>query len=189
MLTDGNVLMTYFNRRCGARLLIGGAALLLASLAHAQYAWIDEKGLKQFSDRAPPPSTPPSKILKAPGRPVDSLPVTDTPAPATATASAPAPASDSAASKPKGPPTLAERNADFRKRGKEQAEREQQAADEARKKTENSENCAGALQAKVQLESGVRLNTVDKNGERSLVSDEERAQRIARANRALAACR
>ena len=48
-------------------------AALLASLwlsmasAHAQYVWVDEKGLKQYSDRAPPASVPLKRILKAPG--------------------------------------------------------------------------------------------------------------------------
>lgn len=41
--------------------------LLASSLAHAQYSWIDEKGVRQFSDRPPPPGTPAEKILKAPG--------------------------------------------------------------------------------------------------------------------------
>lgn len=56
--------------------VLGVAALLVAGFAHAQYSWIapyswiDEKGVRQLSDRPPPPGTPADKILKAPQMPV-----------------------------------------------------------------------------------------------------------------------
>lgn len=49
-----------------ARLLAATALMAFASMAQAQYMWIDDKGLKQFSDRPPPPSVPLKHILKAP---------------------------------------------------------------------------------------------------------------------------
>ena len=42
------------------------AALAAAPQARAQYVWIDDKGLKQLSDRPPPPNVPAKRILKAP---------------------------------------------------------------------------------------------------------------------------
>jgi hypothetical protein len=48
------------------RLLCAGALALTSLLAHAQYSWIDDKGLRVFSDRRPPPGTPLERILKAP---------------------------------------------------------------------------------------------------------------------------
>jgi hypothetical protein len=54
------------NRRW-LRLLCAGALALTSLLAHAQYSWLDDKGTRVFSDRPPPPGTPPSRILKAPG--------------------------------------------------------------------------------------------------------------------------
>jgi Domain of unknown function (DUF4124) len=169
------------------RRLLAGAALVLfsgacAALAHAQYLWVDEKGIKQFSDRPPPPSTPLKKILKAPGM---QLPERDSAAPGEAAA---APAADTA-TKPKAELTLAERNADFRKRGKEQAEREQKAAEEAQRKSELAENCEAARENRQQLDSGVRISTTDKNGERNYMGDAERAQRSAKVNKTLAQCR
>jgi hypothetical protein len=166
----------------GWRLLAGGALMLFASLSQAQYLWIDEKGLKQFSDRPPPPSIPASKILKAPGQqPPPALVVSDE-------AAAPAPAAP-AAPAAKAPPTVADRNADFRKRAKEQAEKDQKAADEAVRTKEKEENCEAARQSKAQLDSGVRISNTGKNGERSYISDEERAQRTVKANKVLESCR
>jgi hypothetical protein len=156
------------------RLLTGGAFMLFATLAHAQYVWVDGKGIKQFSDRPPPPSIPLSKILKAPGLQLEA------PAPETVAPDAP---------KPKAPPTLAERDAEFRKRGKEQAERAQKAAEEAQRKADMAANCEAARISKAELDSGVRIGTTDKNGERSYLSDAERAQRADRASKVLAGCR
>ena len=53
-----------------ARLTVALALSLGASAALAQYIWLDSKGVKQYSDRPPPPSVPTSKILKAPGTPL-----------------------------------------------------------------------------------------------------------------------
>ncbi|MFS2019205.1 DUF4124 domain-containing protein, partial [Massilia sp. CT11-108] len=41
-------------------------AAFLAAPAYAQYSWIDDHGTRVFSDRPPPPGTPPSRILKTP---------------------------------------------------------------------------------------------------------------------------
>jgi hypothetical protein len=164
------------------RLLAGGALLLFGGLSHAQYAWVDEKGLKQFSDRPPPPSTPLSKILKAPGVPNTLVAATG------ADAAPTAPATDAAA-KAKPAPTLAERNAEFRKRNKEQAEQAQKAAEEAQRTAERKENCDAAREHKTAFESGVRISTTDKNGERSFISDDERAKRAAKVNKILEGCR
>ena len=49
----------------GLQLLAGSALLIVANLGHAQFVWVDAKGVKQFSDRPPPPGTPQKNILKA----------------------------------------------------------------------------------------------------------------------------
>ncbi|HZV65488.1 MAG TPA: DUF4124 domain-containing protein [Telluria sp.] len=168
----------------GLRLLAGGALLLAAGLAQAQYMWIDDKGMKQLSDRPPPPSVPDSKILKAPGKPRPQLPIIDD-------GSAPPPAPEAAKPAPavKGPPTLAERNAEFRKRAKEQAEKDQKAAADAQLKKDTAENCDAARQNKAQLESGVRISTTSPDGEAGYISDEERAARTLKANKLLEGCK
>jgi hypothetical protein len=160
--------------------LVGGTALVLfATLAQAQYVWVDAKGMRQFSDRPPPPSTPADKILKAPQK---QQPVLVEPAaPSAAAAAAPAKASSQ--------PTLAERDADFRKRAQERAKEEQKAAAEAGHKKALAENCDAARQYKAQLESGIRISKIDNGGERAFISDDERAKALASTNKALESCR
>lgn len=170
--------------RASPRFVLAGAIMLLAQLApqfaHAQYSWIDANGSRVFSDRPPPPGTPPSRILKAPHRTDAAL---DDAAPAAATDVASTPAD-----KPK-PPSLADREADFRKRQAERAEDEKKAKDAAARQAAQQEICANARQEEAQLASGVRIAEVAANGERGYVSDEERARRLARARQALAGCR
>lgn len=163
------------------RLAAGGALLLFASLAQAQYVWVDEKGIKQFSDRPPPPSVPVKNILKAPGQaPVTLVPI--------AAAGAEAPTAQPAP-EPKGPPTVAERNADYKKRASEQAEQNKKAAAEAAHKAANAENCLSARKYQAQLASGDRIGTTEPNGERSYMDDAERARQTARTNKVVADCK
>ena len=157
---------------------LAGAALLFlaAQLAHAQYVWIDANGTRQYSDRPPPAGTPPHKILKAPGR----------------LATAPTPEAGIDAAKPavpKGPPSLAEREQAFRKRAQERAEQERNEALEATRRRDLAERCEAARDAQAQLASGIRIARVDKNGERSYMSDEEKAAKAAQVNRVLKDCR
>lgn len=161
---------------------IAGLALLaVTAAANAQYMWIDEKGLKQFSDRPPPPSVPAKRVLKAPGR---SLTI-DSPEPA----AEPATAAAASASAPKAAPTTAERNADFNKRKDEQAEQARKAAAEAQRQRELAANCEANRKHKAQLESGARISTIEANGEPGFLSDEARARQLAAAQRALGACK
>lgn len=150
------------------RLLSIGAFALLPQFAHAQYSWIDEKGARVFSDRPPPPGTPPSRILKTP-RGLEP-------------ASAPAPGAP--AGQPSTPGWM-EREADYRKRAAKRAKEEEDAV--AANKARTAE-CDAARAEQAGLNSGVRLVRIDKNGERDYVSDEERAQRLEKARRTLAHC-
>ncbi len=175
------------------RAVAGGALLLFATLAQAQYVWVDDKGVKQFSDRPPPPSVPTGKILKAPGQAYKSRaeaaegldamlnPKKAEPAASAAasTASAPAPK--------KGPLTTAEQNAEFKKRQTERAEAEKKEQAEAEKRRIKAENCETARAHKAQLDSGERLTEPGKDGERNFITDAQRAERQEKANRAIAA--
>lgn len=161
------------------RLLAACALLLGSGLAHAQYSWIDAKGVRHFSDRPPPPTTPPHKILKAPGRSVPpAQPAADEPAPG---ADAPAPA--------KGPKTLAQREEEYRARTRLREEQDKKDAAEAQRRRDLAEHCRDAGQMRAQVESGVRIAKFDAKGERSFMTDEERAAHLARVNKALAQCR
>jgi hypothetical protein len=157
------------------RLLAACALLLGSSLAHAQYSWIGENGVRHFSDRAPPPSTPPHKILKTPGRMSYTAPAAEA-SPAAQAASKPA-------------PTVAERELEYKERMKKREEQERKDAREAERQREIAQRCAWARNARAQVESGIRIGNVDPQGERRFASDEERAAQLAQANKILAECR
>jgi hypothetical protein len=165
------------------RLLAGGALLLLAQFAHAQYSWIDDKGTRVFSDRPPPPNTPASRILKSP-RPAAQAPVPFEGKPGAAPAS-PAPVLPAA---PK-PPSLAEQDAAFRQRQARREDDARKAQEEELKKQADAERCTAARQESLQLSSGMRIAQVNDKGERSFMTDEDRKRRQEAAQRVLQDCR
>lgn len=149
------------------RILLAAAGIALALPALAQWAWRDDSGRLVYSDRPPPASVKSGQIVKQP--------------PANA-AVLPDPIGDAtkgAAAKP--PPTLAEREMDFRKRQTERAEAEKKQADEAAlaaRKAQECERSRGYLKA---LEDGLRITRTNAQGEREFLSDEQRAAEIQRA--------
>jgi hypothetical protein len=161
-------------------LLCAGALALRSQVAHAQYSWIDDKGARVFSDRPPPPGTPAERILKMP-RGID-------PRPAPAETAAPVSSMAAAADKPKAP-TLAERDAEFRKRAAQRETEEQKAAQVASNKASKEESCQLARENERALTSGVRISRIDEKGERVFLNDEERAHRLERSQRTLKSCR
>ena len=155
------------------QLLAASALLLLANLAQAQYVWIDAKGVKQFSDQAPPGAIPAGKILKAPGR---AKLMADAPAEA-------APAPQSVAAEPK---SLADREADYRKRQKDKADAEAKAAATAANLAQRQAACDAARSRNAQLATGRRMrsNTPD----HAVLDTAGRATEQATTNAALAEC-
>ena len=155
------------------------AALLLfccAGLAQAQFVWFGPNGTRQYSDQPPPPGTPPSNILKMPGRPA---PAQETPAAA--------PASE--AVKPKAAPTLAEREADYRKRAKAREEADAKAQSEARTNAAHAEHCENVRANQRMYASGMRISEIGADGQRRFLSDAERAAGSARTEQQLSECR
>jgi type IV secretory pathway VirB10-like protein len=161
------------------------AILLLAvsSLAMAQYIWVDDKGVKQLSDRPPPADTPAKRILKAPGKPLfnPNAPAEPETPPADSAAADKAPA--------KRPPTLAERNADFNKRKTEAAAAEKKSAEEAQRNADIAANCDAARKNQLALDQGIRMSTYDKNGERTVMGDVEREEMRKKSQKVLSGCK
>ncbi|SFF73442.1 protein of unknown function [Duganella sp. CF458] len=157
------------------RLALATALIACTSLAQAQWMWVNEKGVKQLSDQPPPPGTPPNRILKAPR----GAPVADMRKDVAATPGAEGeevPASDDKAASAK--PSLAERNADYKKRQQETAEKTAKAAEDAKREAEKKKYCAEAKSNIGMLESGMRVSEMGPNGERNYMSDESRAQKV-----------
>ncbi|MBA5607439.1 DUF4124 domain-containing protein [Duganella sp. FT3S] len=160
------------------RVALAAALLAISTQALAQYLWIDEKGIKQLSDRPPPPNIPEKNILKAPGKPLFNP-------------NAPAPdeqAADAAEPKAKAPPTLGERNADFNKRRTEAAQAARKSAEETRRKAAEQANCEAARNNQRALDEGVRMTTYDKDGQRVVMGDAERAEAARKNQQVLANC-
>ncbi|PWF48675.1 DUF4124 domain-containing protein [Massilia glaciei] len=174
------------------RLLAAAALLACAGLAQAQYMWIDEKGNKQLSDQPPPASIPLKNILKAP-RGMTQYKYVPAPVAADAPASMQADGADAAPAAPaaaaKGPPTLAERNADFRKRAAEKALAETKAKEEATAQKAKKDNCENAQNYKRSLDSGERIGETNASGERGFMSDEKRIVEQQRAKEIIDACK
>ena len=185
------------------RRAVAAALLFAAGQAQAQFVWVDPKGVRHYSDQPPPPGTPPARILKAPGMPAISVqPATPAPAARTAppvptnpagaaTASTPADPAAAAGAKPgaKAPQTLAQKDADFRKRLKESQEAELKAQEQARIAAQKTEHCGEVHRARQMLDSGIRIADVGADGQKRYLNDAERAQRSARANAMAAECR
>ena len=158
------------------RRLAGLALLCCAGLAQAQFVWIAPNGTRQYSDQPPPPGTPASNILKAPGRPVAPL------------APEPEPAAATAAGKPKAM-TLAERESDYRKRAQERVEAERKAAAEAQDAAAKRVYCDEMRKAQRTYAAGVPIRELGSDGQQRVLADGERARRTADIDRALADCR
>jgi len=154
------------------------ALLLIASLAFtgsaaAQYKWVDQNGRIQYGD-TPPAGARSSTVRPSPAPRVDA---------------AQDEAKDDAkkdeakkeeAKKDKGPATMAEKEADFRKRRLEadkEREKQAQAQQDADRKREN---CARARENVRVLESG-RVTRVDGKGERYYLDDAQLAQETVKA--------
>lgn len=153
-------------------LVIAATTLCLfsvASAALAQYVWLDETGIKQYSDMPPPVSVPVKRILKMPG----SFSVPSYEAGPTPTATN---GENAASDVDKAPPTLAEKNAAFNKRKTDQAEKDKKLADSAKNAATKTKACDSARAFQRTLSSGQRIAQADKNGQRAFLDDNQRDQ-------------
>ena len=161
------------------------ATLLLGVMTHtamAQWQWVDKDGRKVFSDRSPPAGIAEKDILKKPldaTRPMTAATSAASAAPTGSKPGASAPVPIAKASAPK----LSGKDAELEAK-KKKAEDEEA----AKKKTEEdkivkakSENCERAKTGLATLRSGVRIASVNANGEREIYDDNKRAAEVRRA--------
>src|SRR5574340_35860 len=132
--------------------------LVLASAnAYAELSkWVDADGKVHYSDQ-PPPANVKAKTLRT---------TSDTAAPASA---------------PAAPKTIAEREAELKKAQQAKKEAADKAAQEQAIIEGEKTNCESAQQSLRALQDGVRVLEVDAKGERSYLGDEQRRQRIEKA--------
>ena len=147
------------------RLLISCVAMLLAGHATAQVLeCVDAKGKKEYAQTCPPGTVKETKLMKSGG---DA---------AGAGTAKPAPAAKS----------LAERDAEFRKRSLERQETEAKADKEKAESKEAERNCNDARAQLKQLQDGMRIARIDpKTGERAFLEDKDRPAEIASAQKAV----
>ena len=163
------------------RALTLACLLAVPALAGAQWMYLDKDGRKVFSDKAPPPETPPGKILRQPGM---KRPAFDS-TPAEAPASAPAQAAATGTSAPK--ISGKDRELEQRRKQAEAAEAEKNKARAEEQAKVQAENCTRARQAKATYESGQRVARINAKGEREFLDDAQRASEVRRIDGVIAA--
>ncbi|MBI3223418.1 MAG: DUF4124 domain-containing protein [Nitrosomonadales bacterium] len=141
--------------------------LLCAVNAHAGLSkWVDAEGNVHYSDM-PPPANAQAKTLRA------------VPA-AGAAAQEAKPGSAPSAAK-----TYVEREAELKKAQLAKKEAADRAAQEQAAAQAQAENCAAARQNLRTLQEMPRISELDANGERIFLSDEQRQQRIEKAQQTI----
>lgn len=193
------------------RPLVGGILLqglivfacALAGSAHAQWVWRDADGHTVFSDTPPPPGIGQSSILRQPSAPIESDggageapggPRYDTSGMAVPSAATTGfdtnnrPANGQAQSKPAAPPkkSLAEQDAEFRKRQEDRAKAERKEAEEEQKAAQRSAACEQAKSYLQMLQEGTRLLRPDAEGNRNFMDDEQRAAEVQKTQETIA---
>lgn len=156
------------------------ASLLLivfATPACAQYVWRDNNNIVNYSDRPPPSSVPSKRILKAPREHNWAEELYQEPE------------NTPTLKESSKEPTTAEREAAYKKRKEERVERERKASEARRRTKAKARYCARTREHQRTLNSGMRMARAGKNGERSIMSDAQRAQEQQEIKRMLAKCK
>jgi hypothetical protein len=146
--------------------MIGSAWLVSAPVDAQTYKWTDADGKVHYSDQPPPANAREQGTIK-PRR--QSAPTTS--------GSPPASEKGTTDAKPK---TVAEQEAEFRKRQVEAAEREAADKKKAAEAAERKQNCEQARAQLKSLQSGERQTRTNAQGEREYLNDAQIAQDIER---------
>lgn len=173
--------MTSRLRRAGVLIVFYG----LAQLASAQWVWRDDRGRPVYSDIPPPPGIKPGDILQ---RPTAAPPPAATPSDSPEATAPAAPSSPAPAAAAPHVPTMAEREQEFRKRMKAQAEAEKKQADNQAVAARNAEDCDRARGYLKSLDDGMRLIRTTPDGSREPMDESQRAAEAER-SRAIIASR
>jgi hypothetical protein len=136
------------------------------------WKWRDAQGRIQYSDRAPPQQVPDKDILQ---RPVTRQAASTAPAAPEAASSAVAAARPLPRASGSLDPVL-----EARRKQQEAAEADKRKAEDDKRQRLRQENCERSKDYLRSLNDGLRIARTAPNGERSFMSDAERAQETAR---------
>ena len=143
--------------------------------AMAQWQWLDKDGRKVFSDRAAAAGHPGEEHPEAPGWQPHARAVSP-PRTAPAAASAPRAAAPPQPAAPRPSPSGKDKELEEKKKQAEQAEAAKSKAEEDRSSRRHGLKTALApQQAKAGFDSGARIATTNKAGERVILDDDARA--------------
>ena len=149
----------------------------VATLAQAQWQWVDKDGKRVFSDRAPTADIPEKNILKRPGRPANAI-AAAAGAPAAAASPTDSVATGTSAAVPAGNVIKlpsGDKELEARKKAATDLEAARRKADEERVAQGRAENCSRAKRDKDTVDSGVRMARTNDKGEREVFDDAMRA--------------
>lgn len=149
--------------------------------ALAQWQWIDSRGQKVFSDRAPPADVPAKNVLRQPGGASLSRTAEVAQPEGVAVAKAAEKPAEQGASKG------VDKGLEEQKRKQEQQEAEKARVEQVKREKARLENCNRAKQAKTSLTSGQLLASVNAKGERGFMDDNAREAELKRADAVIAA--
>ncbi len=145
-------------------------AIVLFLVSMSTYAdatkWVDSEGRVHYSD-SPPPQNVKSQTLHM-------SPSSNAPASTEAGASAPA-----------APKTIFEKEAEMKKQRKAKDEAAQKAAQEEEQAKTKRQNCEQSRSTLATLQNAPRVTVYDEKGERSVLDDAARQQRISEAQDAV----
>lgn len=155
-----------------------------AAVAQWAWQWRDDKGHMVYSDAAPPPSVPASRIIRNPNGRI-----------ATAYEAIPAPASGvkaaaPAAAKPSQPASAVAAlspDEELRKRMADRAKKEQDEAKQAEQAQRKQAECQRLRNETAYMQEGRRIGTAQPDGSIAYMDDNQRAAAVQRNQAALSA--
>ena len=154
-----------------AWVVLAGCTLVSLDASAQLYQWRDSNGRSVYSDSPPPPGTPAGNILKSP-KPREAA--------ASAPAEVPKAAGDAKAPAAPAQKSIADREAEYKKRQADTAEKAQKDEQAANAEKQRAERCTLMRRQLATLESGQRVSRQNDKGERVFLEDADRAQEAQR---------
>ncbi|MDP3785636.1 MAG: DUF4124 domain-containing protein [Undibacterium sp.] len=165
---------------------LAASFLLIAGFsgsAMAQYVWLNDKGVKQYSDLPPPKSVAKDKIIKTPFSAKKAIVSAEN------NEDAKSAAGKSELEKIEKPVTLASKNEDYNKRKIAREESEKKAAEDKQNSADKEKNCERAKSYKQSIDEGLLIMTRDKSGERVPLDAAQRAKELEDVKKSLNNCK